>query len=384
MKFLLAPDKLKGSLSAADAADCIAAGILRAIPAAEIDRCPIADGGEGTVAALLAAQGGRLVTRRVTGPLPEMKVDASFAMLSDGTAVIEMAAASGLALLPVSERNPLNTTTFGTGELIAAAVRERAKKIIVGLGGSATGDAGIGCAQACGFTILMRDGEPTSMTEPLCGRDLANVLLVKHGRGEITAGIDIAAATDVDNPLFGEHGAARIFGPQKGATPEVVEWIDLQMRNFASRTNTLTEADHPGAGAAGGLGFGIFAFFRGRIVNGFELIAGTARLADRLAGVDLCITAEGRLDQQTSRGKAVIGVARLCRARRVPCIALVGAVDGDISSLEAEGLTAHFSICDGPMALEDATRDVRRLLTNSAYNCAKLWMAKINGGSFRV
>jgi glycerate kinase len=375
MKFLIAPDKFKGCLSAAEAAECIAAGVRRAVPGAEIDLCPIADGGEGTVAAMLAACGGRLLHRRVTGPLPEMKVDASFAMLADGTAVIEMAAASGLALLPESERNPLNTTTFGTGELMVAAITEGAKSIILGLGGSATIDAGIGCAQACGFTILTRDGEPTSMSEPLCGRDLQNILMVKHGRGEATAGIPILAATDVDNPLFGDHGAAHVFGPQKGATPAIIEQLDAQLRALVQRTGAAVHADHPGAGAAGGFGFGILNFFGGTLANGFELMARGANLSRRLSGVDLCITAEGRLDHQTQHGKAVVGVARLCRGQGVPCIALAGSVGEDVGSLCDEGLTAHFGICDGPMSLEQAMRDVRRLLTEAACNCVRLWVA---------
>jgi glycerate kinase len=375
MKFLVAPDKFKGCLAAADAADCIAAGIRRAVPSAEIDRCPIADGGEGTVAAMLAACGGRLIHRRVTGPLPEMKVDASFAMLEDGTAVIEMAAASGLALLPESDRNPLDTTTFGTGELMAAGIKEGAKSIILGLGGSATNDAGIGAAQACGFTILTRDGEPTSMSEPLCGRDLHNVLMVKHGRGEVTAGIRIVAATDVDSPLCGDRGASRVFGPQKGATPVIIEQLEAQLRALVHRTGTEALADHPGAGAAGGFGFGILSFFGGTLINGFDLMARSVNLRQRLNGVDLCITAEGRLDHQTRHGKAVAGIARLCKSGGVPCIALAGSIGNDMQSLSEDGLTAHFGICDRPMSLEDSMRDVRRLLTEAACNCVRLWAA---------
>jgi glycerate kinase len=379
MRFLIAPDKFKGSLSATDAADRIAAGILAAIPNAQIDLCPIADGGEGTVAAILKArsgQGGRLITRRVTGPLPEMKVDASFALLSDNTtAVIEMSAASGLALLQAEDRNPLNTTTFGTGELIATAVNEGAKKIIVGLGGSATVDAGIGMAQACGYTILTNDGEPTSPTEPLCGRDLSKVLMVKHGRGEITNGIEILALADVTNPLFGPTGAPRTFGPQKGATPEIVEQLDAELESLSIRTGKQTEAAYPGAGAAGGLGFGILAFLRGSLVNGFDCIAETVHLRDRLKGVDLCFTAEGRLDSQTAHGKAVIGVARLCKAQQVPCVALVGSIGEDVESLAAEGLIAYFSICNGPMLLDHAVQNAGPLLQTAAHNCAKLWKA---------
>jgi glycerate 2-kinase len=376
MKILIAPDKLKGSLSAGAAAECIAAGVLTVVPGARLDLCPIADGGEGTVDALLKALGGRRITRRVTGPLPEIKVDAEFALLGDGTtAVIEMSAASGLALLAPEDRNPLNTTTFGAGELIAAAIAQGAKKILIGLGGSATIDAGIGMLQACGFTLLTQDGQPTSPTEPLCGRDLPNILMVKHGRGEITSGIEIIALADVTNPLTGPTGAAQTFGPQKGATPTVVHQLDAELNALARRTAQCAAADHPGAGAAGGLGFGILAYMNGSLLSGFDYIARAVGLSDRLASSDLCLTAEGRLDTQTACGKAVHGIARLCKQHNVPCIALVGSIAPDIETLIAQGLTAAFCICDGPMTLEQAGSDVRRLIEQSAKNCARLWAA---------
>jgi glycerate kinase len=372
MRVLVAPDKLKGSLSATDAADAIAQGILAADPEAQIDLCPIADGGEGTVAALLKANGGRLITRTVTGPLPEMKVDASFAILADHTtAVIEMSAASGLALLEPEDRNPLYTTTFGTGELIAAAINAGAKKILLGLGGSATIDAGIGLAQACGFTILTKNGEPVRPTEPLCGRDLSNILLVKHGRGEITNGIEIIALTDVTNPLCGATGAAKIFGPQKGATAEIAEQLDTDLRELASRTDIKNLAEHPGAGAAGGLGFGVLAFLHGSITNGFDFIADAVRISQRLKNTDLCFTAEGRLDSQTHHGKSVAGIARLCDSHKVPCIALVGSAEFDMQL--PEGLTAYFGICNQPMRLDDAMAGAAPLLKSAAENCVRLW-----------
>jgi glycerate kinase len=376
MHFLLAPDKFKGSLTARQAADCMAEGIRLAAPSATIDLCPLADGGEGTVAALLSARGGRWLTRRVTGPLPEMKVDAGFAMLDDGSAVIEMSVASGLALLPMADRNPLNTTTFGTGELIVAAVREGARKIILGLGGSATIDGGIGCAQACGFTILTRDGEPTSMTEPLCGRDLSNVLMVKHGRGEITSGIQFIGAADVRNPLCGENGAARVFGPQKGASPAIVQHLDNQLHELGMRMGVLAEAGHAGSGAAGGLGFGILAFFRGTLQSGFDLVADAVGLDARIRVADLCFTGEGRLDSQSLAGKAVIGVARRCQSQQVPCVALAGSINASPALLAGRGITAAFSICEGPTSLEQSMADAGRLLTQTAANCAKLWVAR--------
>lgn len=372
MKIVIAPDKFKGSLSAIEAVDAIARGILAVNPAVEIDRCPMADGGEGTVATLIAACGGHLIHQRVVGPLPEMKVDATFGMLADGrTAVIEMAAASGLALLPIEDRNPLSTTTFGTGELITAAIRHGAKKIILGIGGSATIDAGIGCAQACGFTILLRDGRPISPTEPLCGRDLDDVLMVKHGRGEITNGIEIVGACDVTNPLFGPNGAAIVFGPQKGATTESAASLDHSLRELAGRMNLLDLADTPGAGAAGGLGFGLLAFFGTKLQSGFNLISDAIGLRQRLQNADLCITGEGQIDSQSSAGKVVDGVAKLSDQAGVPCIGLAGSVQSDAHSC----LTASFSICDGPMPLNAAHQHAGKLLQSAAENCFRLFQA---------
>ena len=356
MKVVIAPDKFKGCLSAADVAASIATGVRSFDPNIHIDLCPMADGGEGTVSAMVAAASGRIITNRVTGPLPEMKVDAAWGMLPDATAVIEMSAASGLALLKPADRNPLNTTTFGTGELITAAVLSGAKKIILGIGGSATIDAGIGCAQACGFTILLRDGEPTSLTEPLCGRDIENVLSVKHGRGEITAGIKIVVASDVTNPLYGPNGAAPIFGAQKGATPEIVTRLDEDLRIFAQRCGKHQEALQSGAGAAGGLGFGLLAFFGASLQSGAELIADAVGLRDRLHHADLCFTGEGRIDGQSAAGKTIGGIARICREMNIPCIALTGAIGEGAEQVLEQGLSGYIAIGDRPTDASEARR----------------------------
>jgi glycerate kinase len=369
MKVVIAPDKFKGCLSAAEVAASIAAGVRSFDPNILIDLCPMADGGEGTVAAMVPAVGGRIITNRVTGPLPEMKVDASWGMLDDATAVIEMSAASGLALLKPADRNPLNTTTFGTGELIAAAIRNGAKKIILGIGGSATIDAGIGCAQACGFTVLLRDGELTSMTEPLCGRDIKNVLSVKHGRGEITAGIEIAVASDVTNPLYGPNGAAHIFGPQKGATEDIVTRLDDDLRAFAQRCGKQEEALQSGVGAAGGLGFGLLAFFGASLQSGVELISDAVGLRDRLHNTDICFTGEGRIDNQSASGKTVGGIARICREMNVPCIALAGAIGEGAEQVLEQGLSGFVAIGDRPT---DA-REARLGLANAAAEQLRLF-----------
>lgn len=374
MRILLAPDKFKGCLTALEVAQAMAEGILRVNTEAQIDLCPMADGGEGTVSALVAATNGKLLTRRVTGPLPEMKVDATFGMLGDGqTAVVEMAAASGLALLPISQRDPMATTTFGTGELLMAATEAGAKRIILGIGGSATVDGGVGCAQACGLPVLLEDGEPVSPTEPLCGRDLDSILMIKHGRGSPVERMQITVACDVVNPLFGPNGAAVVFGPQKGATPQQVEQLDDSLRRLAERTDKLQAANTPGAGAAGGLGFGMLAWFGATLASGVQTVIDAVDLSSRLRQVDLCITGEGKLDEQTLHGKTPIGVARAAKRAGIPCIVLAGSLGAVPETFRADGLNAWFSICPGPMTLEQSMSDARRLLADAAANAVSLF-----------
>ena len=366
MKVVIAPDKFKGCLGAREVAAAMAAGVLEVDPGVEVDLCPMADGGEGTVDALVAATSGRILTRRVTGPLPEMKVEAPFGILGDGTtAVVEMAAASGLHLLKPDQYDPMATTTFGTGELLMAAVEAGVKRIILGIGGSATVDGGIGCAQACGLPVLLEGGEPVAMTEPLCGRDLENVVLVKHGRGSAIERVEIIVACDVTNPLFGENGAARVFGPQKGASPRDVEWFDRLLHRLAQRTAKVEEALRPGAGAAGGLGFAMTAFFGAAMRSGFEVVAEATRLRERLAGADPCITGEGRLDSQSLAGKTCIGVARTCRELAVPCVALVGSVGEGAEAALHEGVQRYVAIGEG-LSLEESMRRAPELLRAAA------------------
>jgi glycerate kinase len=348
MRIVIAPDKFKGSLSAPAVAAAIAAGVRRAFPDATIDLCPLADGGEGTVDALVVATGGRIERRRVTGPLPDMKVDAAFGVSGDGrTAFVEMAAASGLVLLPPADRNPLNTTTFGTGELLVAAAKLGVAEIVLGIGGSATADAGIGCAQACGLPVILAEGEPVSDTEPLCGRDLERVVLVKHGRGSPVERTKITVACDVTNPLFGPRGAAAVYGPQKGATPEQVVWLEAQLRGLAERTGKLREAETPGAGAAGGLGFGLLAYFPNAVLRpGVEIVFAAVGLDARLAGADLVVTGEGRLDASTADGKVPGAVAERCWAAGVRCAAVVGSIDGTAEAMAAGTAAGR---ADGPV-----------------------------------
>jgi glycerate 2-kinase len=371
MKIVVAPDKFKGSLRATDVAAAIARGIAGVDPAIVVEQVPLADGGEGTVDALVEATDGRLITRRVTGPRPEMKVDAAFGILGDGTtAVIEMAAASGLHLLRPDQYDPTATTTFGTGELLLAAKEAGAKRIILGIGGSATTDGGLGCAQACGASILLRGGRGEATT-PVTGRDLVE-RVDRIAPGRLLDGVEIVVASDVTNPLFGPDGAARVFGPQKGATPEQVDALDRGLCELATRQGATEIAHRPGAGAAGGLGFAMMAFFGATLRPGFEIVAQAVQLRERLAGADLVITGEGRLDESSLGGKTAIGVARVCRELGVPCVALVGSIGDGAERTTAEGLTAYFSICDGPITIEESMRCAAVLLERTAANVIRL------------
>jgi glycerate 2-kinase len=376
MRIVVAPDKFKGCLPARAVAEALARGVRGTIGDAKIDLCPVADGGEGTVEALVAATGGRVEVCRVTGPLPEMRVEAAFGVLGGGrVAVVEMAAASGLALLRPEDRNPLNTTTFGTGELLVAAARAGVEEIILGIGGSATVDAGIGCAQACGLPVILAGGEPVAPTEPLCGRDLDGVVLVKHGRGGAVERVRrITVACDVTNPLYGPGGAAVVFGPQKGATPEQVRQLDDSLRRLAGRLGKTAEALTPGAGAAGGLGFGMVAFFGGAATlrPGVEIVFDAVRLRERLAGADLCLTGEGRLDADSCHGKAPIGVARLCRELGVPCVAVVGSAGPGAEACLAEGLSGTVVLGEGRLGMDECIRRAPELLAEAARRAVRL------------
>jgi glycerate kinase len=392
MRIVIAPDKFKGSLSAGEVASAIAGGIHRALPHAIVEQIPLADGGEGTVQALVAATAGRLVAHRVTAPLPGTEVDATFGLLGDRhTAVVEMAAASGLHLLRPDQLNPEATTTYGTGELLLAARELGAHKIILGIGGSATTDGGAGCAQACGVTfssetieLPRREGEApsqegeapserrvTTRAASLTGGHLVRHTLTVINKHHALEDIELLVACDVNNPLYGPDGAARVFGPQKGATPDQVKRLDAALARFAQSTGNEQLAHHPGAGAAGGLGFGLLAFLGARIVPGFDLIADTLRLRDRLRGADCVITGEGRLDASSLHGKTAIGVARLCNSLNIPCIAVTGSQDPDVAKdAQAQGLTAAHPIRTGSMTLEESLRNAAQLLTQVAEQLA--------------
>ncbi len=360
MRILIAPDSFKESLDAAAVARALEKGLRRVLSGARIETLPMADGGEGTVAAVVRATGGRLLRRSVTGPLGD-PVRAAFGLLPDGSAVIEMAAASGLPLVPEARRDPQLTTTYGTGELMAHALKLGASRIVVGLGGSATNDAGAGMAQALG--AVFRDRRGRVFGQPLAGGKLGAVGAVElAGMALPRAGIEILAACDVNNPLCGPRGAAVTFGPQKGANPAQVRLLDRNLRHFAAVVEGPSRRSlsaRPGAGAAGGLGFGLMAFGRARLVPGAPLLMQLLDVEARLRDADLLITAEGRIDAQTLLGKAPVALAGLARRLGVPVIGVGGALADDAPRLFRHGFDALEAGVTRPIDLSGALLDAR-------------------------
>ena len=326
MRVVVAPQEFKGSLTAREAADCIANGVRDALPDAEIDAVPMSDGGAGLVDALVSARAGEIVLTRVHDPLMR-PVDAAWALLADGTAAIEMAAASGLVLLRDDERDPIRATTFGTGELIRAALDRGCAEIIVGVGGSATVDAGAGALQALGARLLDADGQEIGVG----GGSLARLDRIDaSGMDARLRHARLRVACDVTNTLCGPEGAAAMFGPQKGARPEDVAPLDAALRRFADVVQRDCGVDvlaMRGSGAAGGLGAGLAGVAGAALESGFALVAGAVGLEGRIAAANFVITGEGKLDAQTSHGKTADGVAALARKHDVPVGVVAGVVD---------------------------------------------------------
>ncbi len=354
MKIVLAPNALKGCLTATQATEAMARGVARACATAKIVRVPVADGGDGLADVLINALHGEARTATVTGPRGE-PVQASFCHVpARRLAAIEMATASGLVLLPKDALNPLLTTTQGTGELIAAALDLGVSHLIVGIGGSATNDGGIGMAAVLGARFLDEHNKPV---EPVGGA-LANIQRIDlSGLDSRLAGVRVEAICDVGNPLLGERGAAHVYGPQKGATPEQVRVLDAGLANLAAvieRDLGLDVRELPGAGAAGGLGAGLTAFLNAELRRGVDLVLDLVELEEHLQGADLVLTAEGRIDFQTAFGKAPAGVGKRARAYGVPCLAIAGSIGSGLEELHALGIDAVFSLCPGPVSLEQA------------------------------
>jgi len=379
MKIVLAPDKFKGSLSAQEACEAMERGVRRACPDAEVMSIPVADGGEGTVEALVSATGGRCVEVRVTGPLGE-PVQARFGILGDPqTAVIEMAQASGLWRVPPEQRDPLNTTSFGTGELIHAALRQGCRHLIIGIGGSATTDCGSGMAQALGVRFLLADG--TAVETPMTGGQMGQVRQVDlSGVLPELRDCSITVACDVSNPLLGPQGAVRVYAPQKGAQPSQLDLLEQAMEHMIDLMESATGRrvrTLPGTGAAGGLGAALMTLFQAVQRPGIEIVLEAVSFRDRIRGAALVLSGEGKVDAQTACGKAVSGVVRAARSGHVPVVLLAGSVDEDAESLYREGVVSLFSICTRPMTLAEAMGRASWLVETAAERVTRM---AVHGG----
>jgi glycerate kinase len=376
LKIVIAPQLFKGSLSAPEVARAIALGIKRVAPDAQTVIVPLADGGQGTVEALVAAAGGRAIATDATGPLGE-SVRAEWGILGDGiTGVIEAAAASGIALVPGEKLNPLITTTYGTGELIRAALDAGCRRLIIGIGDSVTNDGGAGMAQALGAGMLDGRGEEL----PWGGVALARLKRIDvSGLDDRLADCHVVVACDVTNPLCGKSGASFVYGPQKGASDEMCRVLDDALSHYAEviRADLGIEVmELPGAGAAGGLGAGLVAFLGAELRPGIDIVIEAVGLTDHLAEASLVFTGEGRIDGQTLFGKTVSGVAAQAKASGVPVIAIAGEVT-NASDVCRNGIDAVLSITPGPIGLEKSLGDAAGLIADAAEQAMRLVMIRL-------
>lgn len=372
MKFVLAPDSFKESMSAEKAALAMEAGIRKAFPDAICEIVPMADGGEGTVESLVSLTKGKMIEVEVTGPLGD-KVWAQYGLLGNGeVAVMEMASASGLPLVKPEDRNPLLTTTYGTGEMIKHALDLGVSRILLGIGGSATNDGGAGMLQALGVSFKDQNGEELSHGGGSLGR--LHTIDVS-GLDPRLAVVKIDVACDVSNPLVGENGASVIFGPQKGATPEMVEKLDQNLAHYAKAIETILAkniSDIEGAGAAGGLGAGLLAFLNAELTKGVDLVIDYIGLEERIIGADYVFTGEGSIDGQTLFGKTPYGVAALAQKHGIPVVAFAGKIGEGAEKLYEHGFTAIVGILRGVCSLEDALKQGEENLTFAAESVARM------------
>lgn len=353
MKAVIAIDSLKGSLSSVQAGSAAAEGIHRVYPDAQIEIFPIADGGEGTVDALVTGLKGKKQTVSAMDPLGRPIV-CEYGILPNGTAVIEMSCAAGITLITKEEHNPLHTTTYGVGEVIRDAIARGCRNFVIGIGGSATNDGGIGMLQALGFGILDAEGKPVSMG----GKGLQEITAIttENALPELKQ-CCFQIACDVTNPLCGSHGCSAVYGPQKGATPEMVAQMDTWLQNYADIVKTVlphSDQNMPGAGAAGGIGFAFAAFLNGKLVSGIDLILREIDIETHIQTADIIITGEGRLDAQTVMGKAPIGIAKIAKKYQKPVIAFSGCVTDGAKVCNSHGIDAFFPIVKGACTLEQA------------------------------
>lgn len=378
MKIVIAPDSFKGNLSALEVANLIEKGIRRVYPKAKIVKIPMADGGEGTVRSLVDATKGKIISKKVTGPL-EKKVKASYGILGNKkTAIIEMASASGLPLVPKSKRNPLLTTTYGTGELIKAALDRGCRRIIVGIGGSATVDGGAGMAQALGARLLDKRGREIGFGGGALG-NLEKIDISKlDKRIEKTK---VLVASDVDNPLTGPKGAARVYAPQKGATPSMVKRLEKNLKRYASIIKRDLKKDIknvPSTGAAGGLGAGLIAFLDAKIRLGVNIVIETVGLKKHLKDADLVITGEGKMDSQTIYGKTPIGVAKSAKKYNILVVAIVGETGEDVEVVYEHGIDKIMTTTPYSMTRAQAIKKSSQLIPDATEQLMRLIKTKVD------
>lgn len=374
MKILVAIDSFKGSLTSLQAGNAVKEAIHKIDATAQVVVKPLADGGEGTVEALASSPSAEMIRLTVRGPLSE-PVDAGYCILKDsGTAVIEMAAAAGLPLLPANKRNPLLTTTYGVGQLIQDALQRGCRQLIVGIGGSATNDGGTGMLQALGYDFLDKDGNPI----PLGAQGLQMLHEIRTDRAlPELAECRFYVACDVNNPLCGHNGCSAVYGPQKGASPDMIRQMDIWLQNYAALVRTVcAEADpeFPGAGAAGGLGFAFLAFMGAALRPGIEIVLEATGIEQEIQNADIVVTGEGRLDAQTVMGKAPIGVARLAKKYGKKVIAFSGCIGADAEHCNDHGIDAFFPILRNITTLEEALEPQQAYanLTATAYQVFRL------------
>ncbi len=373
MRVLVAIDSFKGSLSSLQAASAVKEAVLKAQKNAEVTICPIADGGEGTVEALSLGLGGNIIEATVMGPLEE-NVTAKYCILRDNTAVIEMSAAAGLTLVPPDKRNPLKTTSFGVGQMIRDAIRQGCRNFIIGIGGSATNDGGVGMLSALGFDFLDKNGSPilkgAQGLEKLASISTDNVMPELKD-------CYFKVACDVTNPLCKENGCSAIFAAQKGATPEMIEKMDKWLENYAllsAKISKKADMNFAGAGAAGGLGFAFLSFLNSELTSGVKIILEQTKIEEKIKNADIVVTGEGRLDSQTAMGKAPIGVAKLAKKYGKKVIAFSGCISDDAEILGEHGIDAFFPILPRILSLEEAMNpdNAYNNLKNTAYQVFRL------------
>ena len=372
MKIVIAPDSFKESLTALEVAASIERGIRKVIPNAEIVKVPMADGGEGTVQSLIDSSQGSIVKAKVIGPMGN-QVQAHFGLMGNShTAVIEMASASGIHLAEPANRNPLITTTFGTGQLVKAALDLEVNHLILGIGGSATNDAGMGMCQALGIQFLDEAGNSLGYgggeLDKLAKIDLTNL-------DPRLANVTLEVACDVTNPLCGPTGASHVFGPQKGATPEMITRLDANLAHFADVVLEQLGVDVkniPGAGAAGGLGAALYGLLNATMKPGIDIVIEATQLEQAIQGADVVITGEGRIDSQTIHGKTPSGVAKVCKAANIPVIGIAGCLSPDCAVVHDYGIDAVFDVVPGATDLQSALENASSNLELTARNVAAL------------